>query len=74
MAGDKFGSDRFFAGFLMLAVAALITIGVIIFPHRDRVPEPSAATGGSREVPAPGNPPTPVGADTPAPAPAPATK
>jgi len=54
------GSDKSFAAFLMVLAAMLIVLGVVIFPHRDEVPAPTAATGGGREVPAPGNPPVPV--------------
>lgn len=69
MAGSTQSNDRFFGGLLMLLAAVLVTLGVTIFPHRDTVPAPTAATGGGREVPAPGNPPTPVAPETPAPAP-----
>lgn len=66
MASEKAADERYFAGFVLLLAAVLVALGVTIFPSRDTVPAPTAATGGSREVPAPGNPPTPAGADTPA--------
>lgn len=69
MAENRLGNDRYFAGFLLLLAAFLVTLGITIFPHRDTVSAPTAATGGSREVAAPGNPPRPVGADSQAPQP-----
>lgn len=69
MAGHELSNEKGFAGLLLLLAAFLVTLGVTIFPHRETPPAPTAVTGGSREVPAPGNPPTPVAPQTPAPAP-----